>query len=213
MNYYRILNEGLDRYVERELREEKDERILNEDVKNTRSFLGKASLNEAKLDEANPFKAIGNLLKGIKESAIYLFDGKQVSKEQFQSGISFYGLDLTSQQQKNLELGTELKVKGNDSKDHTLQIRSTTTDRTDRKNAKEADKNINKEGQLSDDGKISVEKIKSTNGTIQYALVLGKSKRLTLYPSYDILKQAIEYLINSFKGIKPAEEGSEEAGS
>ena len=161
MNYYRELNEGFDRYVAKELGESE---LLTEDV----------------LNEANPFKAVANFLRGVSEDTTYILDGETVTKDQFQGGIKLWGIQFTDQQLKKLKLGDEVSVEGTDKKSHTFQMITKKITRNDKRNTKTSQANVSLSGKLSDEGTLNIQPIKVA-GETQYALFLGKSRRVTIY--------------------------------
>lgn len=187
MNYYEELNEGFNKYIMRE---------LDEDV---------TSLNESLMNEANPFKrSLGtkakNLFKGIKEGSTYFLDGKEMSADKITSGMQYLGINLSPELEKKLQTGDEVEVKGEDGKTHTLQMKTTSTNRTDRKIDKLASKTT-KDGKLSDEGRINIKELTSSNGSKQYALFLGSNNRIAVYPSYDVLKQVVNSLRSQLSSI------------
>ena len=112
MNYYRELNEGLNKYIRNELGEDKE------------------TLTESTFNEANPLKALGNLVRGVKEEGTYTFDGQTFKdKKKFDAQLILNDIELTSQQQKALEVGNVVEVNG-----HKLQMTTAKTTRNDRRN-------------------------------------------------------------------------------
>lgn len=178
MNYYRELNEGLNKYIRNELGEDKE------------------TLTESTLNEANPLKALGNLVRGVKEEGTYTFDGQTFKdKKKFDAQLILNDIELTSQQQKALEVGNVVEVNG-----HKLQMTTAKTTRNDRRNDKKSQANVDKDGNVSTEGKLSIQPIKVGEET-QFALFLGKSNRLTIYPTAKALGQAIQGLSAEYRQL------------
>ena len=178
MNYYRELNEGLNKYIRNELGEDKE------------------TLTESTFNEANPLKALGNLVRGVKEEGTYTFDGQTFKdKKKFDAQLILNDIELTSQQQKALEVGNVVEVNG-----HKLQMTTARTTRNDRRNDKKSQANVDKDGNVSTEGKLSIQPIKVGEET-QFALFLGKSNRLTIYPTAKALGQAIQGLSAEYRQL------------
>ena len=178
MNYYRELNEGLNKYIRNELGEDKE------------------TLTESTFNEANPLKALGNLVRGVKEEGTYTFDGQTFKdKKKFDAQLILNDIELTSQQQKALEVGNVVEVNG-----HKLQMTTAKTTRNDRRNDKKSQANVDKDGNVSTEGKLSIQPIKVGEET-QFALFLGKSNRLTIYPTAKALGQAIQGLSAEYRQL------------
>lgn len=96
MNYYRTLNEGFDKFVSEQL----DEEVSAPELKNERSFLAE-SRQPTRLTEE---KFVVN----------YSINGKSVNKDKWDKTLGAYDITITADQQKELDAGKEITVKGSD---------------------------------------------------------------------------------------------------
>lgn len=182
-NFYRTLNEGLDKYIRE---------TLDEQPKNTRIYLNESrQLNEEKY------------------TLDYSIDGKSISKDKWTKTLAALDIKLTADQEKELNSGKEIKIKGSDytgtEKEITLKIEKKEIQDDsksgggliskikDAKTNKLAKKSMDAAGDVRSDYKLSV----SMQGD-KAKLQLG-DKVIAVYPNLQILNNVVTSLKNQIE--------------
>ena len=178
MNYYNILNEGLNTYINE---------ALDEHPKNTRTYLTESKqLNEEKY-----------IVK-------YYLDGDEVDKESWDNYIKTWKVKLTREQQTKLNGGQELEVtEARNGSKHTIKmiqskIEDTTKKgtraerRAEKKQDKLANKSIDATGEVRSDYKLAVS---IGNDGKKAKLQLG-DKVIAVYPDLQVLGNVVATLKN-----------------
>ena len=194
MNYYRTLNEGFDKFVSE---------ALDERPKNTRTFLGESK----QLDE--------DVLEEAKTVTSYYINDKEVNEAKWKAVLASYDIELTSDQQKQLDVGDgrEVKVEGTDfaGAKKTLALKKVT------KEIKDSSKNIF--GKIADGVKSAkadrmVKKATDASGSVRsdYKLTVSEKdgkfplklgdKVIAIFPNKTTVESVIGILQSSFDALE-----------
>lgn len=192
-NYYRTLNEGLDKYINE---------VLGEQPKNTRTYLGESiAINEDILDEE---KYIIN----------YSIDDKNVSEDKWNNTLAALDIKLTADQNKELDAGKAIKVKGADYTGTEKEI----TLKKERKNIQDDSKSGGKLSGLIGKVKdvktnILAKKAMDATGDVRSDYKLSASKQgdkvklqlgdkvIAVYPNLQVITNVVTSLQNQIKSI------------